>query len=156
MRIRNIFFGFVAVLFFNFSFCFADSLDNKLELLETLKTHRSEIYQNLDLTKNQEKEIDLIDKKLYKDLEPGVIQIHFYMQKIKTLAKSDFVTKEEVDEVKREFDKTDKEISLIKKKYEKNFKNILDKNQKTKYKALKKEKQKQLQEELKKDIKNQK
>lgn len=125
------------------------TIDNSPEaLLERFKVQRSTIYSCLNLTTAQAEEIKNLDEKIYKELNPELVQISECITRIDALAKSKDCTIKSVNLIKKDFKSTEKNISAIKRDYEKEFKKILTKDQKKLYKTTKKEQNKKLKDEI--------
>lgn len=119
------------------------------ELLERFKQHRASIYNSLNLTDEQAAKINEINSRIYTELEPEFKEVSLQIKRIDDIANSDDCTVKKVNAVKKDFKSVEKQISSKKRGYEKEFKQVLTPEQKTAYKAAKKEIQ-----ELKKSLKN--
>lgn len=118
------------------------------DLMENFQVQRTTIYASLNLTQTQRNKIKQLDMKMYKTLEPELAEISSYINKIQEIANSPDCSIEKVDAVKANFSNVEKRISVIKDKYEIEFKKILTPAQKTRYNTLKKEQQAKMQREL--------
>lgn len=127
-----------------------ETAQNDTDLLEQLKQNRSSIYRQLNLSPEQIKKINNIDKQRYAELEPKLEKLTIEQKKLKSLADSGNCTMEEVNAIKSEFDNTEKEISPIQSKYEKDLKNVLSTKQKFQYYRIKRTKRAEMRKEIKK------
>ena len=118
------------------------------DLISRFKIHRNNLYPKLDLTSAQAQQIKVLDNDVYIKLTPELEQIALNLQKIDEIANSDNCTIERINAVKKDFQGTHKNISKIKANYEKEFKLILNKKQKSLYKTALKEQQEQIKQEI--------
>lgn len=128
---------------------FASELTTADDILNRVKTNRQEVYSKLDLDIEQKGKIKEIDNKVYQELNPKLEEIAVFIKKIDDIANSDNCTVKAVNEVKKEFKHVDKEITVIRNSYEKEFKQVLTKNQKTLYKKARKEQRAKIRKEIK-------
>jgi len=139
----------ISLLFITSQIAQAENITSD-ELLTRFKTHRNTVYQKLNLTEQQSNKIRQIDENVYTQLEPELVQISRYINKLDEIAKSDECTIERVDEVKNEFKVTEKRISAIKAKHEKAVNHVLTREQKTAYKEAKEVQRAEIQKEIEK------
>lgn len=139
--------GLICLFFISTQIVKAENITSD-ELLTRFKTHRNAVYQKLDLTEKQARSIKKIDEKVYTKLEPELMQVSFYINKLEEIAKSSDCTIERVDAVKKEFQETEKRISVIKTKYEKSINQVLTQEQKSAYEEAKEIQRKEIQKEI--------
>ncbi len=121
---------------------------NSDELLNRLKTHRADIYASLNLTYEQKNKINKLDNQIYQELEPDLKQISLKLKQLENLANSENCTIERVDAIKRDFEKNEQKISVIKNKYEQEFIKILTPEQRVRYNKAKREQEAKAQREI--------
>lgn len=117
--------------------------DFSSQLLDKIKMQRSTIYNALNLTPCQIKKIEDIDKKRYVELEPELRKMSMAKCKIKKIADGmekgqGNYTKQDVKNVKKEFDNAANNIKSISNKYDKEMKQVLTSDQKSKYNMVRK------------------
>ncbi len=117
--------------------------DFSSQLLEKIKMQRSTIYNALNLTPCQINKIEEIDKKRYTELEPELRKMSMAKCKIKKIADcmengQGNYTKQDVKNVKREFDLAKDNIKNISDKYDKEMKKVLTSEQCSKYNMIRK------------------
>lgn len=137
----------ISLLFITSQIAQAENITSD-ELLTRFKTHRNTVYQKLNLTEKQTNRIKQIDENIYTQLEPELVQISNYVNKLDEIAKSNDCTIERINEVKNEFQSTEKHISAIKDKHEKAINRVLTKEQKIAYKEAKELQRREIEKEI--------
>lgn len=141
-------------LCFGFSFSFSLAAETNLNpTLNKIKQKREYIYSNLDLNDAQKAKQTELDSKYFEAIKPNFDAIERNIKEINDLANSKNISKEEVDSIKKEFDKNEKELFETKVRYEKEFKKILTFKQKIKYSGLKRKTRAELKKEVDEEIK---
>lgn len=118
------------------------------DLILRFKKHRNNVYSKLDLTTSQAEQIATLDNDIYLKLTPELEQISLNLTKIDAIANSDNCTIKQINTIKKDFKSTHKKISKIKSNYERKFKLVLNKNQKSLYKTALKEQKAQIKQEI--------
>lgn len=117
---------------------------------------RNAVQQRLNLSASQEEARKEINANFYKEVKPKVDEIDVYVKRIEDIAKSEHITREKIDSVRKEFEAAESELFEINRKYEREFRSILNPYQTLKYTVLKKQAGAKLKKELKAEIKKQK
>lgn len=117
--------------------------------LEKFKSYRSSMYPNLHLSASQKEKISKTDEEVFKKLSPHTQKISSLQDDLKNLVENEDLTIEKINKIKQEFDIEDEHISLIKKDYEKEFKQILTPKQKILYRIEKRKLRKNIKKEIK-------
>lgn len=118
--------------------------------LEKIKYHRADIYNSLELSLEQVKKIEEIDNKFYEDIEPELKNLAILTKKLNAIALSGSCTKKDVNNIKKEFRVSQKEMNSTKNKYDKEFVKVLNAKQKSKYRTARKQKRAEMKKECKK------
>ncbi|MBP3923830.1 hypothetical protein J6E39_01145 [bacterium] len=120
------------------------------DCLENFKNYRAQIYKSIKLNDEQLIYIKTLDEKFYEEAAPEFMKISRYVIQINDIANSENCSIQEIKAIRKEFDRSSDEISKYKKNYEKNFKKVLNSEQKISYTKSKK----QIRAQLKKEIKD--
>lgn len=117
--------------------------DYSFQLIEKIRMQRNTIYNSLNLTPSQIKKTAEIDKHRYAELEPELRKMCLARKKVKDLTDcmtrgDNCCTKGELKAAKKEFDTASDNIKCISNKYDKEFKEKLTSDQKSKYKMIRK------------------
>lgn len=142
---------------------FADTSDSKRvtdnsaeiqtdSLPEKIKSYRSAIYASLELSSEQVEQIQKLDNNLHQSIEPELKKLDYLVKKAQDIAHSDDCTKEAINNIKKEFRAVENDMNCIKRGYDKEFIQILNAEQKSKYRLVRK----QMRAELKKEMEEQK
>jgi Spy/CpxP family protein refolding chaperone len=108
------------------------------QLIEKIKNERNTIYNALNLTNEQIIKKDEIESRRYKDLEPEIQKLCLYRQKLKDISKNNSNEKATVKSVQKDLETAKKSIKNISNKYDKEFRKILNSEQKSKYSMIRK------------------
>lgn len=112
--------------------------DYSPQLVQKIKMQRSTIYNALNLTPCQTQEIKKIDECRYKELEPELKKLCIVRKNLKTLNCAKTCDKKAIKSCEKELNQVKKNIKEISNKYDKQFKNILTSDQKSKYSMVRK------------------
>ncbi len=118
------------------------------DLLQRFKEHRISIYNSLNLDNEQKYKINKLDNQAYKELEPELQKISLKIKKIENIANSNNCTIEQINAVRKDFEKNEQRLSVIKDKYEKEFLLILTPEQRNRYNAAKRVQEANVQREI--------
>ncbi len=118
------------------------------DLLQRFKEHRISIYNSLNLDNEQKYKINKLDNQAYKELEPELHKISLKIKKIENIANSNNCTIEQINAVRKDFEKNEQRLSVIKDKYEKEFLLILTPEQRNRYNAAKRVQEANVQREI--------
>ncbi len=153
-------FVFILGILFAGTLAFAQTEDEYVkthteDLLTKIKAHRASMYSKLELTSEQRAQINELDKNCYEKLEPELVKLSVMTKKIEDLANSDKCTKKAVYAVKKDFKSVEKDMNSIKKEYDKEFRQLLNGEQKAQYRIVRKQKRAELRQEMLKEIERQ-
>lgn len=110
--------------------------DYSTQLVEVIRMQRDTIYNALNLTPDQIKCKNEIEKKRYLELEPALKNFCIFKKELKDAqAKND---KELICAAEKKLQTAKKDIQKISSKYDKEFMKILDSNQRAKYRMIRK------------------
>lgn len=123
------------------------------QLLEKIKAERNTIYNSLNLTPEQIVKKDNIDVKRYKDLETPIQKLCLNRKKLKDSQTTNNTADKALKSINKEIENARHEIKQISNKYDKEFKKILNSEQKSKYNMIKKLKRADLKKLQQKDKK---
>ena len=114
-----------------------------LDLMTSMYNERATLYNVLNLSNDQQKCKDVIDKKRYEELGE---QFKLYEQEKFVLANmcKHNASEEAIKKKKKEVKDIEKEKKKIEKKYDKEFKSILSSEQKAKYNTVRKMEKKEI------------
>lgn len=108
------------------------------QLINKIKTERNAIYNALNLTTEQVRKKDDIESRRYKELAPALKKLCLDKKKLKELSGDKAEENAVIASVKKDLTEARKEIRAISKKYDKEFKKILNREQKSKYSMIRK------------------
>lgn len=114
------------------------------EILTTIRSQRTKVYENLDLSKDQLQIINNIDKRRYDEILPEILKLSELVQALDDLANSGECTIKKVNAVKKEFKPVQDELYNINRKYETELQIVLTKEQSVAYKKARKQIRKDL------------
>ena len=114
------------------------------QLLEKIKAERNTIYNSLNMTPQQLAKKDVIDAKRYSDLEPELKKLCLGRKSLKDLQTAKSEDKSKIKSVQKDIESARQEIKHISNKYDKEFKKILNSEQKSKFSMIRKLKRKDL------------
>ena len=112
--------------------------DYSSQLVQKIAIQRSTIYNALNLTPEQIKQVKHIDECRYKELEPELRNLCILRKKLDLLNKQESCNKQQIKTTEKELDCTKKQIKSISNKYDKEFKKLLTSDQKSKYSMVRK------------------
>lgn len=115
----------------------AQDYNYSYQLLIRIKKQREILYNALNLTQQQVKCKNEIDKKRYAELKPALEKLCLESKNLKDL-KARCASKKTIKKQEKELNKARKNIQEISAKYDKEFDKILTRNQRNKYSMIRK------------------